>query len=391
MEKFKSHSSGRSRDDLLTKIWGVSLIVWIIAMWLISDPRPLSVPDWSVRTLQSVGGLKESAARVAASFILRGIGVGMIGVLLALALQGLTFRWSAIVAIVTAPILAVVVKWINFGYFPIRHQLSFIIVVAVLGALAGLALGRSRGAAIALVVLCVALLAWGTSTGVSGDLERAARATGLHLLDSADEISDGDDAFYQMLDRAFAFAEDNSRGTDPVLANQAAILALGVILGDDKVVQVGRSEIDNARKAERESLRRTVTIHGRNDLSRHFSVSAGLTVLSDAHRALAVGIVKETSDSNPGGSGFSFVDMTANKAGIRFAVLATQDAKSARAMQMRMIHGSKRFKFVPSIDGLPENLTSDEFQTDFGGLGGTKTREIFGEIDRRINECDGLK
>ena len=35
-------------------------------------------------------------------------------------------------------------------------------------------------------------------------------------------------------------------------------------------------------------------------------------------------------DSSPGGSGFSFVDMAANKAGIRFAVVATRNAESAQ-------------------------------------------------------------
>jgi hypothetical protein len=37
----------------------------------------------------------------------------------------------------------------------------------------------------------------------------------------------------------------------------------------------------------------------------------------------------------------------------------------------------------PSIDGLPENLTRDQLQANFGGIGGTETRRLLGEIDRR--------
>jgi hypothetical protein len=51
------------------------------------------------------------------------------------------------------------------------------------------------------------------------------------------DISRGDDAFAKLLRKAFAYAEDNWPSTDAVLTNRAAILALGVILGDDQVAR----------------------------------------------------------------------------------------------------------------------------------------------------------
>jgi hypothetical protein len=176
-----------------------------------------------------------------------------------------------------------------------------------------------------------------------------------------------------------------------VLPNQAAILALGVILGDDQVARVGRRELDSDRREQRAALRRRVTIHGRNDLSMHFWVSAALTVLSDERRALTVGIVKELKDSTSGGSGFSFVDMAANKAGIRFAVVATRDADSARSMQMRILQGGNAYRFVPDISNLSEGISGDQFQAEYGGLGGARTREILAEIDHRISAIAGLQ
>jgi hypothetical protein len=356
-------------------------------MCVLPDPRPLSAPDWSIRTVQSLIGPSEPKARFIAAVTLRTLGVGMIGVLTAMAVQAISLRRTAVIVLACAPLLAVGVKWINFGYFPIREQLFFFVTVAFFGGLLGLAACRNRNAAIALVSLTALLFVWGTSTRVPEDLEQAARAIGQHLLENASEISSGDQAFDQLLRLAFEYAEENSHGNDPVYPNKAAILALGVVMGDDQIVRVGRSEIDPERKLEREALRRKVTVHGRGDLPRHFAVSAALVVLSNESRSLAVGIAKEASDSNPGGSGFSFVDMVANKSGIRLAVQATQNRESARMIQARVAQSSGPSRFIPGIDGLPEGLSSDVFQAQYGGLGGARTRDLMAEIDRRVNEA----
>ncbi len=372
-------------------LWCAALVIWLIGLCFIPDPRPLSAPSWAIRIVQSTLVDSEPKARFAATVVLRTAGLGMIGILLAMSLQGLPMRWAALFVLCGTPLLAISVKWVNFGYFPIWTQLQFIILIAVFSGLAGLALRRSRVATIALVASAGLLFMWGVSTRVSVDLEQAARATGQYLLVHADEIPSGDEAFSQLLRMAFAYAEENSHGADAVFANRAAILALGVIMGDDQVVRVGRSEISTGRRGEREALRRRVTVHGRNDLPRHFAVSAALTVLADENRALTVGITKEASDSNPGGSGFSFVDMLANKSGIRLAVVATQNAESARMIQRRIDQSAGSYDFMPKFDGLPEGISSDNFQSDYGGLGGRKTVDLFQEIERRVNACDGLQ
>jgi hypothetical protein len=372
-------------------VWRAALLLWLIGLCFIPDPRPLSAPAWAIKLTQSTLVDSEPKARFIATVVLRTAGLGMIGILLAMSLQGLPMRWAAMGVLLGTPLLAVGVKWFNFGYFPIWTQLQFILAIALFSGLAGLALRRSRIAAMVLVLSAGLLFMWGVSTRVSVDLEQAARATGQHLLDNAAEIPSGDKAFSELLRSAFAYAEDNSHKTDAVFCNKAAILALGVIMGDDQVVRVGWSEISPSRKKEREALRRRVTVHGRNDLPRHFAVSAALTVLADENRALTVGITKEASDSNPGGSGFSFVDMLANKAGIRLAVVATQDAQSARMIQKRIKQSHDANDFMPKFDELPEGLSSDAFQSDYGGLGGSKTMALFEELDRRVNACAGLQ
>lgn len=378
-------SGSESARAMIAPVWGVALIAWALLLWLVPDPRPLAAPEWAVQLAQSRAGLSEPTARAVVTWLFRAAGIVVLGMLLSQVVARSPIGPAAAVALIGAPVLTVVVKSMNFGYFPIPSQLVFIVAAAIAGALAGLALRRSRVALVMLGLLGAGLFAWGTSTRITDDLYAAARVTGQHVVERFAEIPDHPDSFARLTELAFAYAEDNSHGADPVFPNRAAILALGVILGDDQVAAVARRTLDSDRSAQRDALRRRVRVHDRGDLSQHFWVSAALTVLSDAARALAVGTAKEMKDSTPGGSGFSFVDMAANQAGIRFAQAATQDARSARELQLRIAGGAQSSDLFPAIEGLPEGLTGDEFHSEFGGLGGGATRRLFAEIERRID------
>lgn len=372
-------------------IWVVLLVAWLVGLCIVPDPRPLGAPEWVVRGLRSLANVSEPTARAVATFVLRAAGLGVIGVLLSLALGHVRLRYAAPIVLVSAPLLAFAVKWINFGYVPIPLQIGFIVTFAVLGGLIGLSLRRSRTALVALGLISGGLFLWGTSTSVSRDLYEAAKVTGLHVLQHGEDVPPGDQGFARLLEIAFLHAEDNSHGVDPVLPNQAAILALGVILGEERVASIARREVDPGTRDARQALRRRIALRGRGDLSQHFWVSGALVVLSDANRSLSVGLTKELKDSTPGGSGFSFVDMLANKAGIRFAHVATQNEASAREVQLRIAQGVDIEDFMPEIDGLPEGIPRDDFQSQYGGLGGAETRRLLEKIDKRIETRPGLQ
>ena len=371
---------------LSVRIAGIALVVWLVMLCTLPDPRPLGAPEWTVRLVQRLAGIAEPRARFVATALLRGAGVGLIGVLLAIALSGLKSRAAVPAVLVGAPLLAVVAKWINFGALPIWPQLVVILLVAFLGGLAGLALRRNWAALATLAILTGGLSVWATSTGVCNDLYAAWQGTARHVLDAAADVPDGDAGFLRLLEIAFAYAEDNSHGTDAVLPNRAAILALGKILGDDNVARVGGRDLDLGPPEDRLALRRRILLGGRGDLSQHFWVSAALTSLSDESRSLTVGLSKEAMDSTPGGSGFSFVDMAANSAGIRLAVAATRNSPAAHTMQTRIRQGVEVTDLLPSLHDLPEGIGRDQLQADYGGLSGALTRRLLGEIDRRIAE-----
>jgi hypothetical protein len=377
-----------SRSDHL---WRGLSAAWALLLCFVPDPRPLGARQWAVDAVRSLSGIGESSARAVATIGLRAAGVAVLGALLTLAFGGRRWNWRSVAVIGAAPVVAVAVSWINHGYFPIRQQVQIATISAVLGAISGLALRRNAGAAVAVVALTGGLFAWGASTGISDDLDAATRAVGRHVLAAAPGVPDGDEGFVRLLELAFTFAGDNTHGTDPVLPNRAALLALGVILGEEKVAGVAGRHIDEQRLPEAEALRARITLHGRKDWSQHFWVSASLTVLSDADRSIAIGITKELMDAQPGGTGFSFADLAADAAGNRFALAATRDEASARAMQARAAAGVRSADVVPDLRGLPEGLSRDVFQADYGGLGGEGTQRVVEEIRKRLAGCAALQ
>jgi len=383
-------SSSSRQPSRMTLIWHGLLLAWFVVLCLVPDPRPLGTSELAVKGVRLLAGVSDPIARAFATIALRSMGLVVIGVLLVQSFGRARLKVVVPMALVLAPLLAVVAQWINYTYFPIAQQVWFGVVSAVLGVLLGFILRRNGVAMAALVILAVGLFVWGTSTSISDDLYDAARATGLHVLETADEIPKGDAGFEKLMEVAFAFAEDNSHGRDPVLPHRAAILALGVILGDGKVAKVAKREINLARLSQAEKLRRRITLYGRRDLSQHFWVSAGLAVLSDAAKSMTVGILKEMMDS-AGGSGFSFVDLTADRAGTLFTVAATRNEESARAMQARIRDGVVIADFVPNPLDLPEGIGNVDFQVEYGGLGGERTKKIVEEIRRRLDACEGLR
>lgn len=382
-------STGGSVNSART-LWGVLLVAWCLIISLVPDPRPLAAPAAAVRIVRDTTGISDAEARLVTTVVLRAAGLGLIGVLAALFFVSLPGRWGNVLGLIVAPLLGWTALWINLGHFPLTKQLWFALSCVVAGVLLAMVLRRSWIALGALLALAASLFLWGTSTAIPDEVDAAARLTGMHILDRADEVPRGDEGFTELLRIAFAYAEDNSHGRDAVLANRAAILALGVILGETRIAAIARREVDRDAMGDYQSLRRHVTLRGRNDLPKHFWVSGALQVIADENRAMTVGLAKELMDAQPGGSGFSFADKAANMAGIRFAEIATANPESAYELQLRILGGMTAPDFCPDISGLPEGLSSDQFFAEFGGLAGARTRQVFKEIEQRLAACPGL-
>ena len=201
-----------------------------------------------------------------------------------------------------------------------------------------------------------------------------------------------DPLFDVVVRRAFAMARERSQAGNAVSENRAAILALGIALGTLKLDKyVG----DVWQPGTREHVARIPSqskLHGRADWPRHFWVSAALTVMANSLVSDVLGLLKEELDAGQGGSGFSFGDLAADRAGTAFANAATRDARSARAIQDWVLaEGTDLQELMPAADDLREGMSDEEMLRDFDGVDGTRYRQTVAEIQRRVMELPWRK
>lgn len=184
----------------------------------------------------------------------------------------------------------------------------------------------------------------------------------------------------------FRLARDRSVQGDPVRENGSALLALAIFLGDHRFEKLAGVSLDPALRG-RMPLTRNVQLGGREDLRLHFIISAGLKLLTDQGASTAIGEFKELLDAGRGGSGFSFVDLAADRAGIRFAEVSTESAGSARRLQNLISENRSEVLYFPNVAALPEDMTKISFERQYGGVDGRRYHELVTEIDRRIGRC----
>ena len=130
-------------------------------------------------------------------------------------------------------------------------------------------------------------------------------------------------------------------------------------------------------------VRRTVTLAGRTDFPQHFTISAALAATAGSPLSNAVGLYKEVDDAR-GGSGFSFNDIAADRAGTRFGELAMAGGAGSARLQQLLARGLQESDLLPDVRDLPEFLTEAEFKRRFGGIGQPPYLKMVGEIERRI-------
>jgi hypothetical protein len=168
-----------------------------------------------------------------------------------------------------------------------------------------------------------------------------------------------------------------SAGFDAVEENSAALIALGLYAADPKVIQM----TGLATHLEPSSRRLALTLHRRNDLATHFVTAALISLFAGDQVADLMGMQKELEDSQSS-SGFGLADLVADKAGIRFAYLATINDKSARQLQEQLSHLLYDDELLPSPDDLPQlDIAGDLARLDDNDL-----EPYLANIERRIND-----
>ena len=102
---------------------------------------------------------------------------------------------------------------------------------------------------------------------------------------------------------------------------------------------------------------------------------------------LALYANKQELDDSKGGARFSFADLAADRAGIRFAELATRTSQAAQQLQRRVSQVKSETEFMSRVDNLPEGIMALELKQQYGNLDSASYRMINAEIDHRIAAC----
>jgi len=173
----------------------------------------------------------------------------------------------------------------------------------------------------------------------------------------------------------------------------AFLVGVGIALDDSPLLRTNlltRGVCAGVESAEETKARVAVlgspTIRNRRDLCQHFAVSMALTALLGTEGAEAAGIAKELLDMR-GTSGFSFIDLAADFAGVELAKRVLKDPERVKAL-------AKGFQIehcVPELKGLREGFNSEQFKKEFGSTSDDRYKNVVADIRTRISKLDAYK
>lgn len=175
---------------------------------------------------------------------------------------------------------------------------------------------------------------------------------------------------------------------EPEELEQVLLTSLGVFLDDSDMLlkfPATSAFMSNVESKPQRDLRLEIlgspTMRDRRDLAQHFFVSAHLTATLGPRVALSLGLGKEMMDAN-GGSGFSFADLAADRAGIEFArhVLAGNISLEDLSQSFAVTD------YLPLVDDLAEGLQLTELRSQFGEISDEAFQEELKQIERRVLE-----
>lgn len=168
--------------------------------------------------------------------------------------------------------------------------------------------------------------------------------------------------------------------------NRAAFVALATFLIDQRVAEM--ADAPPAGIAACHIAPPTVMIHGRADLPKHWSLSAAIAAASGTQFAQAIGEWKELADSltpqsafavgDP--SGFSFIDVSADRAGFRAAGRADEPGEAAR-----LAAATPDQLLPPILLKQPEGMKKAEFVRDYGSITDPRYTAMVAKIDAILN------
>lgn len=187
-----------------------------------------------------------------------------------------------------------------------------------------------------------------------------------------------DNSIVKLLRPMFAHALKRSVAGEAIAENRALLLVLSAYSNGRGLVGLVPAAA-TWPKAKRVQLK----LRNRRDSAQHFLTSAGLVVLGGKRFSNVIGLAKEVADAG-GGSGFSFTDIAADRAGTRFGEMALYSQRSARALQRTVAAGVADSALAPRLHDLPEYLSEAEFAQRYTNLSSPAYKAEIARIEKRL-------
>lgn len=221
----------------------------------------------------------------------------------------------------------------------------------------------------------------GASSIVGGRDEKLAPLVATYL-DDLQLIASDVQTLEQAIFLAFRQVGSYTQLRDPEnisLHNEAAIWALAIVFANPTFADlIGIDKTGIKRKS--------VTLQNRDDLALHFLYSAILEINGGAQTALNIGELKEVMDSMKGGTGYSFADLVADKAGIQFAAYLRNENNDLESSALMLVGRPDQSLYMLPINQQPEGLSNSEFKSRFGSINSPLYKKAVGVIQSNIDQ-----
>ncbi|MDT8364067.1 MAG: hypothetical protein RQ714_05385 [Nitrosomonas sp.] len=176
----------------------------------------------------------------------------------------------------------------------------------------------------------------------------------------------------------------------PSHANATEEIRAAILVASFHVLQLPLKLITPEAAKWQPPARINITLDGRADFAMHFIASAAIAAYTDTVLSDAIGLYKELEDARSG-SGFSFNDIAANRAGTSFAAKITDSQSSARKIRANILAGINDSDLMPYWADLPEHLDEKIFLAKFGGTHTATYQELIHKIEQRVSSLRLLR
>lgn len=176
--------------------------------------------------------------------------------------------------------------------------------------------------------------------------------------------------------RAFPKGHDSAKGPETLVA--VSMLVVSADVGN--IAGVSQASIKSC-------LVKTVdaTLLDRADLAKHFSLSAALTAAFGNDVSQSLGIWKEVADSGPNGSGFSYVDLAADRSGMKIGEAMADPARAADMIAWLGEADDKQLLPVAQL-ALVEGLSEAEFTQNYSNIDSRTHARVVSRIDAALEK-----